>query len=296
MNLCEFVSIRKALFLPLPATQEWGENSPKNSRIEPMNRRKTSNTQHPTSNNQWFPIGPLIGGWMLDVGCWMFSVPKGSWGGPRRGVNQSCWGKGASSPRPSPPSDGGEGGVAALARLALLSLTFAGAAFSFSFCARAEKPVSFNEQIRPLLNTHCVKCHGGVKETGKLNLLFRDAALKGGKSGLPAVVPGKPEESEMIARLTTADEDARMPKKADPLKPEQIALLKRWIAEGAQWEEHWAYVPPKKSGRTLDDIVKVRLAKERLSLSPEADRWTLARRMSLDLTGLPPSPEQLEAF
>src|SRR5438034_2210254 len=69
MNLCEFVSIRKALFLPLRATQEWGEISPKMSRIEPMNRRKTSNTQHPTSNNQWFPIGPLIGGWVLDVGC-----------------------------------------------------------------------------------------------------------------------------------------------------------------------------------------------------------------------------------
>src|SRR5438034_10236873 len=68
MNLCEFVSIRKALFLPLRATQEWGEISPKISRIEPMNRRKTSNTQHPTSNNQWFPIGPLIGGWVLDVG------------------------------------------------------------------------------------------------------------------------------------------------------------------------------------------------------------------------------------
>src|SRR5438034_10714249 len=74
MNLCEFVSIRKALFLPLRATQEWGENSPKMSRIEPMNRRKTSNTQHPTSNNQWFPIGPLIGGWVLDVGCWRLDV------------------------------------------------------------------------------------------------------------------------------------------------------------------------------------------------------------------------------
>src|SRR3989442_345971 len=87
-----------------------------------------------------------------------------------------------------------------------------------------------------------------------------------------------------------------MPKQADPLKPEQIALLKRWIAEGAKWEEHWAYVPPKKSGRSIDDIVKARLAKEKLSLSPEADRWTLARRTALDLTGLPPSLEEVEAF
>src|SRR6266487_3637279 len=62
-----------------PSPNGHGKNSPKMSRIEPMNRRKTSNTQHPTSNNQWFPIGPLIGGWVLDVGCWMLDVPKGSW-------------------------------------------------------------------------------------------------------------------------------------------------------------------------------------------------------------------------
>src|SRR5262249_55270530 len=103
-------------------------------------------------------------------------------------------------------------------------------------------------------------------------------------------------ESELIKRVTTLDDDDRMPKKSPPLKPEQIALLKQWIAEGAQWEEHWAYVVPKQSGRSIDDIVKARLAKEKLSPSPEADRWTLARRTALDLTGLPPSPEEVEAF
>jgi len=169
-------------------------------------------------------------------------------------------------------------------------------AFSSLLDARAEAPVRFNEQIRPLLNTQCVKCHGGVKEAGNPHLLFREEALKGGKSAQPAIVPGKPEQSELIARLTTEDEDERMPKKAAPLKPEQIALLKRWIAEGAKWDEHWAYVPPKKSGRSVDAIVKSRLAKKKLSLSPEADRWTLARRTALDLTGLPPSPEDVEAF
>src|SRR5262245_50403879 len=162
--------------------------------------------------------------------------------------------------------------------------------------ASAEKPIQFNEQIRPLLNAQCLKCHGGVKEAGNLHLLFRDSALKGGKSGRPAIVPGKPERSEMIARLTTGDEDERMPKKADPLKPEQIELLKRWIAEGAHWEEHWAYVPPRKQGRTIDEIVKERLSKEKMALSTEADRWTLARRSSLDLTGLPPAPDEVEAF
>src|SRR3989442_1803996 len=100
--------------------------------------------------------------------------------------------------------------MSALHPLLLLSL----ALFTTSspLYAQAEKPVNFNQQIRPLLNANCVKCHGGVKETGKLNLLFHDSALKGGKSGRPAVVPGKPEESEMIARITTQDEDERMPK------------------------------------------------------------------------------------
>ena len=87
-----------------------------------------------------------------------------------------------------------------------------------------------------------------------------------------------------------------MPKKSEPLKPDQIALLKQWIAEGAQWESHWAYEVPKKSGRSMDTIVQGRLKKERLSLSPDADRWTLARRMALDLTGLPAPLEEVEAF
>ncbi len=173
-----------------------------------------------------------------------------------------------------------------------------GAALSASLLpsARAAEPVSFNRQIRPILSENCVKCHGGVKEAAGLNLLFRDSALKGGKSGLPAVVPGQPEKSELIARITTEDADDRMPKKRAPLKQAQITLLKQWIAQGAQWQKHWAYEPPHKSGRSLDAIVKARLAKEGLGLSPEADRWTLARRAALDITGLPPSSEEVEAF
>src|SRR5262245_30398628 len=162
--------------------------------------------------------------------------------------------------------------------------------------ASSPERMGVNAPILPLLNTRGVKFHGGVKGAGGMNLLFREAALKGGKSGLPAIVPGKPEESELVKRVTTTDEDDRMPKKGEPLKAEQIALLKRWIAEGAQWEEHWAYIPPKHTGRGIDEIVQGRLRKQRLALSPEADRWTLARRTALDLTGLPPSPEQVEAF
>jgi hypothetical protein len=157
-------------------------------------------------------------------------------------------------------------------------------------------PVSFNRQIRPILSERCIKCHGGVKEAGGLNLQFREWALKGGKSGTPAIVPGDPGKSELMARLTTKDEDDRMPKKSAPLTPEQIVLLQRWIAEGALWEKHWAYEAPQKAGRSIDEIVRRRLKQEHLSVSAPADRYTLARRSALDLTGLPPSPEEVEAF
>lgn len=157
-------------------------------------------------------------------------------------------------------------------------------------------PISFNQQIRPLLAEHCLKCHSGVKEAGGLNLQFREQALQGGKSDLPAIVPGQPDKSEFIVRLTTDDDDDRMPKKADPLSREQIAMFKQWIAEGARWEEHWAYEPPTATGRSIDSIVQTRLKQERLALAPEADRRTLARRTALDIIGLPPSPEEVDAF
>ncbi len=160
----------------------------------------------------------------------------------------------------------------------------------------AERPVSFNRDIRPLLSENCLKCHGGVKEAGKLNLQFLDRALKGGGSGLPAIVPVKPEASELIKRLVTKDEDDRMPKKGPPLKAAQIALFRQWIAEGAHWEKHWAYEPPQSDGKTIDATVKAHLKREKLSLSPKADRWILARRTALDLTGVPAPLEQVEAF
>src|SRR5436189_4369638 len=100
---------------------------------------------------------------------------------------------------------------------AVRSLLF-GAVLSWApLVSGAQSPVSFHGDIRPLLNAHCLKCHGGVKEAANLNLGFRDSAFKGGKSGLPAIVPGRPEASELIARLKTTDEDDRMPKQAEPL-------------------------------------------------------------------------------
>ncbi len=161
----------------------------------------------------------------------------------------------------------------------------------------AEEPVQFNRDIRPLLNAHCFKCHGGVKEAGDLNLQFRERALKAGESGEIAIVPGQPEKSEFYKRLVTDDPADRMPKKQPALPPEKIALLKRWIAEGAKWENHWAYDPPRGSGKSIDAIVEARLRTEGgLALSPEADLRTLARRMALDITGLPPTLERVDAL
>src|SRR6266478_4210581 len=158
------------------------------------------------------------------------------------------------------------------------------------------EPVRFNRDIRPILNANCFKCHGGVKEAGGLNLQFREQALKAGETGEIAIVPGKPEASAFIARLTTDDKSERMPKKAPPLPKEKIELLRRWIAEGAQWEEHWAYQPPKAVGKSVEALVGERLAREGLAFSPEADLRTLARRLSLDLIGLPPEPARVEAL
>ena len=156
--------------------------------------------------------------------------------------------------------------------------------------------VSFNREVRPLLNEHCVKCHGGVKEAGGMNLQFREEALKEGESGEIAIVPGKPEASAMIDRLTTDDKSERMPKKQPPLKPGQIAVLKQWIAEGARWERHWAYEPPRRAGKGVDALVEARLQREGLAFSPEANGRTLARRLALDLTGLPPELARVDAL
>lgn len=166
--------------------------------------------------------------------------------------------------------------------------------------------VDFNTQIRPILNAACLSCHGGVKQAGGVSLLFREEALLAGKSGRRCIVPGKPEESELVARLTHSDPDERMPLKHPPLKPEQVDLIKKWIKQGAEWETHWAYIPPKPQPvpatssewvrNPVDAFILQKLESEDLQPSPEADRATLLRRVSLDLTGLPPTPTDYARF
>lgn len=167
--------------------------------------------------------------------------------------------------------------------------------------------VDFNRDIRPILNQNCTSCHGGVKQQGGVSFIYREEALGKGDSGRPAIVPGRPNASELIARVVSTDPEGRMPYRAPPLKPKQIALLKQWIAEGAQWKEYWAFVPPTTREvpevrrrdwprQPLDRFILARLERESLQPSPEADKSALLRRVSLDLTGLPPTPREVAEF
>jgi len=166
-------------------------------------------------------------------------------------------------------------------------------------CNRAPQ-ISFNDQVRPILNEQCIDCHGGIRRQGGLSLLFRHEALQSGESGLKAIVPFKAEESELLRRITHADSAYRMPKDDLPLTLEEIKILHTWIEQGAPWENHWAYVPPEPPEfpevtnpewirEPLDYFVLARLDALGLSPQQEADCPQLIRRVTLDLTGLPPN-------
>lgn len=172
--------------------------------------------------------------------------------------------------------------------------------------AGAEERVEFNRDIRPLLTKHCTACHGGVKEAGEISFIYREKALRQGKSGEYPIVPGKPAESDMLRRLRSQDPDEVMPKPkhGPPLAEREIALIERWISQGAEWQNHWAFVQPKETpvekvsnekwpSAPLDRFILQRLDKENLKPSPEASPAEWLRRVSFDLTGLPPAPEDV---
>lgn len=176
-----------------------------------------------------------------------------------------------------------------------------------AFSCTQEEKIDFNAEIRPILNNKCITCHGGVKKNGGFSLLFREEALAKGESGEYAIVPGKPGESEMIKRLTHHDPEFRMPLDAPPLSDEEIKKLTTWIKQGAEWQDHWAYIKPEekplpevtatnwpKNG--IDQFILKKLEDEGLQPSPETDKTTLLRRVSLDLTGLPPTTAQVDSF
>jgi hypothetical protein len=179
-------------------------------------------------------------------------------------------------------------------------------AFGVTSADGAEK-LHYNRDIRPILSDKCFHCHGPDKNKrdSGLRLDVREDALAM-RDGIRAIVPGKPDGSEIISRISTTDPDDHMPpakSKLDSLTPAEIALLKRWIAEGAEYEAHWAFIPLKpiaapKAGdeSPIDTTVSAGLAARGLKPQPEADRYTLLRRVSFDLTGLPPSPQEIAAF
>lgn len=171
--------------------------------------------------------------------------------------------------------------------------------------------VDFVRDIRPILSDHCFACHGPDDKArkGGLRLDLKEDAFKAGKSGQTAIVPGKPAESELIRRVSTADEDDLMPpaKFKKPLSRAQVETLSRWVAEGANYQVHWAFERPLRPAvpefpgnpfvkNPIDAFVLSTLKAAGLAPSPEADRPTLLRRVALDLTGLPPSPREVQAF
>ena len=171
--------------------------------------------------------------------------------------------------------------------------------------------VDFNRDIRPILSENCYKCHGPDDGARKANLRFdqKDAALKPAKSGHAPIVAGVPEKSEMVARISSSDANKHMPpvQSGKKLSSHQIDLLRQWIAEGAPYAMHWAYVKPVRPElpevrlkewprNAIDRFILARLEKEGLQPSPPIEKHLLIRRVSLDLTGLPPTPEEVRQF
>lgn len=169
-----------------------------------------------------------------------------------------------------------------------------------------EEPVDYNKDIKPILNKNCITCHGGVKKSAEFSLLFQEEAYSPNESGKRAIVPGEPGESEMIRRINHPDPEERMPPEGDPLPEEKIELLTKWIEQGATWGKHWAYQKPEPvtapevdsewGQNEIDRFILRKLEYRDLQPSPLADKATLLRRVTLDLTGLPPTQQELQNF
>jgi hypothetical protein len=179
--------------------------------------------------------------------------------------------------------------------------------------AQAARPVDFNRDIRPILSNNCFQCHGpdAAQRKGGTNGLRLDTAdgLIVDLGGYAAVVPGKPDESELITRVTSDDPTEKMPPKATGKKisAREIDLLKEWINQGGKFAGHWSYIKPVRPPlpaikdtawprNEIDHFLLARLERDGLKPSPEADRYALVRRVSLDLTGLPPTIDEVDAF
>lgn len=189
-------------------------------------------------------------------------------------------------------------------------------ALLLGFSCQDSKRVDFSTQIKPILNNKCITCHGGVKKNGGFSLLFEEEAFAKTESGQPAIIRGNASGSELIKRLHEDDPELRMPYEKPKLSNEEIDLLTRWIDQGAEWGEHWAYSLPAEVNvpsianeasfvpesspsflkNDIDRFIWARLESEALEPNPQAEKNIIARRLALDITGLPPSQELLQDF
>jgi hypothetical protein len=219
----------------------------------------------------------------------------------------------ASSTKPSVIGDVGirnkvETGTTAMKQTILLTLT---STYLLAASARAEERVVFNRDIRPILSENCFHCHGPDAKIrkGKLRLDTREGALEVRKGKSAAVVAGKSADSELVKRVLSKDPNDIMPPpdSGKKLSAHQIELLRKWIDQGAEWQGHWSFIKPERPQpptvkeravirNNIDSFIEARLEKDGLKLSAVADKLTLIRRVTLDLTGLPPTPAEVDAF
>jgi hypothetical protein len=205
------------------------------------------------------------------------------------------------------------GGAAGCALLGITVIRMAAQSAPASAAADAPLPdkIEFNRDIRPILSDKCFKCHGPGTQFATLRFDLEDGAKHELTGGRHAIVPGDPASSQMIVRVTATNPQIRMPRgpsgAGDPLSPREISLLTRWIEQGAPWQNHWSFTPPTRPAvpvvkdakwvrNPIDAFVLKRLEREGLKPSPEADKPTLLRRVTLDVTGLPPTAAELSAF
>ena len=177
-------------------------------------------------------------------------------------------------------------------------------------CQKKEK-IDFSLQIKPILNNKCIACHGGVKQNAGLSFLFEQQALGNTDEGSPAIIPGNAKKSRLIQRLLEKDPELRMPYEKPALSKEEIGLFVEWIDQGAKWGTHWAYIPPTKSEipqvdesfdkkeflkNPIDNFIAAKMEDQKLKPNKKANDNILARRVALDLTGLPPEGDLFENF
>ncbi len=186
------------------------------------------------------------------------------------------------------------------------------------YVSNKPQKIDYSTQIKPILNKNCISCHGGVKKQGGFSLLFQEEALGKTESGKPAIIPGHPEQSSFIQRLHSKDPEEKMPYQRPALSEEEIELLTTWVKEGANWGEHWAYQPLEApqipagswfekalswvgiqaswAQNELDYFVQAEQKNQGLTHTDRAEKAELLRRVYLDLTGLPPTAADYQAF